>query len=78
MFLKKLGAAEPWADSLILPEGCELAVRGDESGAYAFVLNYLKTPVAIDVKKPLRDLLTGETVQGERTLPAYGVMVLEL
>lgn len=78
VFLEKLGVADPCADALSLPEGCELAVRGDESGAYAFVLNYLKTPVAVGVKKPLRDLLTGETVQGERTLPAYGVMVLEL
>ena len=78
VFLRKLKAASPWKDDLELPEECELAVRGDESGKYAFVLNYLKTPIQVLVKRPMKDLLTGETLEGACTLPGYGTLVLEL
>ncbi len=78
LFLVKLGVAEPWRESLELPEDCELAVRGDGNKNYAFVLNYLKTPVTVKVKKPMRDLLSGETLEGECSLGAYGVLVLEM
>ena len=73
-FLEKLGAANPWGDSLELPEGCELAVRGD----YAFILNYLKTPAEVNVKRPMAELIAGETLSGKVTLRPYGVMVLKL
>ena len=63
---------------LELPETCELAVRGDGKENYAFVLNYLKTPVEIQVRKPMKDLLTGETLSGACTLPGYGAVVLAL
>ena len=78
VFLKKLGAAEPLADSLMLPEGCELTVRGDEDHRFAFVLNYLKTPAQIDLKRPMTDLLTGKTLNGAIDLDGYGVLVLKL
>ncbi|MBE5807434.1 MAG: beta-galactosidase [Clostridiales bacterium] len=77
-FLEKLGVAEPCAEALELPEGVELTVRKNERGAFAFVLNYLKTPVTIGVKKPCVDLLTGETLSGDCALAGYGVMVLAL
>ena len=78
LFLRKLGAANPFGDALVLPETCELAVRGDQEKQYAFVLNYLKTPAQITVRHPMKDLLTGETLQGECTLPGYGAVVLEI
>lgn len=73
-FLKKLGVASPFAGDLVLPEGCELAVRGD----YAFVLNYPKAPATITLKRPLAELLSGETLSGEVELPPYGVAVFKL
>ena len=78
VFLEKLGVADPYADALALPEGCELAVRAGGDARYAFVLNYLKTPVQIEVKRPLRDLIGDKTVCGSATLAPYGVMVLAL
>ena len=73
-FLQKLGVADPCGDALALPETCELAVRG----GHAFVLNYLKTPAEVELKRPMTDLLTGETLSGKVTLKPYGVLVLAL
>ena len=42
------------------------------------MLNYLPAPAQITLRHPMKDLLTGETLDGECTLPAYGVFVLEL
>ncbi len=78
LFLKKLGVAEPWREALDLPEACELAVRGDEKEQYAFVLNYQKTPQIYTLKRPMRDLMTGEVLEGACELPGYGVAVLAL
>ena len=77
VFLTKLGCASPMADVVSLPESCELAVRSNDSGEYLFLLNYLKEPAAITVKQPCVNMATGETVSGEITLPAYGVLVLK-
>ena len=78
LFLRKLGLADPLGADLTLPETCELTIRGDEEKQYAFVLNYLPAPARITLQHPMKDLLTGETLDGECTLPAYGVFVLEL
>ena len=69
--LKKLGFGEPCGNLLELPDSCELAARGD----YLFVLNYARTEAAIRVKVPMPELLSGETMSGERKLPPFGVMV---
>ncbi len=73
-FLEKLGVANPYGDALDLPESCELAVRG----GYAFVLNYLKTPAAVTLRRPMKDLLTGGVLSGEVSLKPYGALVLAL
>ena len=78
VFLEKLNVAEPYRDVIELPESCELAIRGDETGACAIILNYLKTPATLNVRKPCQSLLTGEVVEGETELPAYGVEVIKL
>ena len=77
-FLRKLGVMTPYADTLKLPEGCELTVRGDGDSNYAFVLNYLKTPVELELSRPMGNLLTGETWEGTCELPGYGTAVLKL
>ncbi len=78
LFLEKLGAAEPRRKDLELPEECELAVRGDEKEEYAFVLNYQKTPVTVGIRRPMKDLLSGKTLEGKCEMPPYGVLVLEM
>ena len=74
VFLEKLGAINPYGDSVVLPESCELTVRGK----YAFVLNYLNTPAIIRLNRPMKDLLREKTLQGDYTLEGYGVLVLEM
>lgn len=83
-FLKKLGAGEPYGDILELPEECELAVRtkggtaGNGGKSYLFVLNYRSEAQSIRLKKPLKNLLTKEEEEGERSLEKYGVRVYEI
>lgn len=74
-FLENLGVASPYADILELPEKCELAVRKKEDVEYIFVLNYDKDPAKVIVHKAMKNLFTGEIVQGEVVLPEYGVAV---
>lgn len=77
-FLTKLGAANPWGAVLSLSKSCELAIRCNEHSSYAFVLNYAKVPVDIRANRPVEDMLTGKILEGECTLPAYGVKVFKL
>lgn len=77
VFLEKLGAAEPYADTVALPEGCELAVREGEQ-TYLFVLNYLEENAAVELKKECVDLFTGEKVSGNVELKPFEVKVLEV
>lgn len=76
--LESLGFAHPWQAYLSLPEGCELAIRENESESYAFILNFMAHNETITINKPCKDLLSAEVVSGEITLPAYGVKVLSL
>ena len=77
-FLERLNEAEPWAHLLSLPESCELGLRGDGNRLYAFVLNYLNRPARIEIRRPLPDLTTGQTLSGTVEMPAYGVLVLQV
>lgn len=78
VFLERLGAAEPYADVIELPETCELAVRKKDGVRYLFILNYEKEPAEIRLKKEMFDLYAQTTVNGVRTLPGYGTLVLRL
>ena len=77
VFLKKLGFTCPYKDIVELPEQAELAVRSKSGKDYIFVLNYLSSPLEINVKRPMVDLLTGKKISGRAKLDKYGVMVLE-
>ena len=59
----------PW---LVLPEGCELAKRGDQY----FVLNYKAQACEITLKKKVTDRLTGNEIEGTYEVAPYGVLVL--
>ena len=77
LFLKKLGALEPFADAVKLPEGCELAVREKNGRQWFFLLNYLAAPQTIELLQPMKDTEDGTVKQGTIELPPYGTKVLE-
>lgn len=78
VFLKKLGIAEPYTDSLSLPEDVELLVRENEKTRWFFILNYTNREQLFTVKRELRDAESGRTVQGVQHLKPYQVVVLKL
>lgn len=77
IFLENLDIANPHGDVLELPECCELAVRENEQGKFFFVLNYSADAVQVKIKKKMTDLYTGEIIEGDVDLKAYGTMVLK-
>ena len=70
-FLEALSIQTP-APWLVLPEGCELAKRGDQY----FVLNYKAQACEITLKKKVTDRLTGNEIEGTYEVAPYGVLVL--
>ena len=70
-FLEALSIQTP-APWLVLPEGCELAKRGDQY----FVLNYKAQSCEITLKKKVTDRLTGNEIEGTYEVAPYGVLVL--
>ena len=80
-FLRRLGAAQPYAKIIEVPEGCEIAVRrkpGTENAAYLFVLNYQHEPVQITLKQPMRELTGGNPEEGTITVEKFGVKVYRM
>lgn len=75
LFLRRLGAAEPYGELLLLPKEVELAVRKKDGTAYLFVLNYQQRAVEIEVKRPMQELLSGQTLNGKLKMKPYEVMV---
>jgi len=73
-----LGYTSPAADWLDLPEQVELGIRKGEQGEYIFLLNYGEHAADIQIREAHIELLTGETLHGDISIPAYGVMILEL
>ena len=60
-----------------LPEGVRAVKRVGANGrAYRFVMNYLPREARVSVGPAQWELLTGQTVSGDVTLPPRGVLVL--
>lgn len=76
-FFRKLNVIAPYADQLELPEECELSVRVKDGVRYMFILNYSKEEKTIQLKKPVKNLYTGETMQGEKVLAGYETLVVK-
>ncbi len=74
-FLRYADVITPWKDLADLPATCELALRKKGDAQYLFVLNYEATPQTINVKQPMIDLDTDETVSGPVVLSAYETKV---
>ncbi|MCD8380747.1 MAG: beta-galactosidase [Lachnospiraceae bacterium] len=60
-----------------LPAGVEYHLRTGEEGSYAFYLNDSTEEVTVSGVRGM-DLLTDAVIDGELTLPAYGVAVVKL
>ncbi|MFC3803695.1 beta-galactosidase [Cohnella sp. GCM10012308] len=76
--IDSIGLASPVSDLLDAPAEVELGIRSEGERSYLFLLNYADRPAAIRFKQAARELLTGDRMEGERELPAYGVMILTL
>ncbi len=72
-----LALTSPAGDLVTLPLEIELAIRAGETGERTvFLLNYTSDRQTVHLHREATDLLTGETISGERTIPAYDVLVL--
>lgn len=77
VFLRKLGVASPYSNLVHLPDEAELAVRSKAGKDYVFILNYMPNTIEVDIKEPMKDMLTGSKVLGKMEINKYGIMVLE-
>ena len=78
VFLEKFGVAEPCLEELIVPESCELAIRTNGWNRYLFILNYLNKPAAVQLRRTMVNLSTGEEICGRVEIPGYGTLVLKI
>ena len=69
------GALEPFREIVTAPEDVEVVLREKDGQRFLFVLNFMAEERTITLHKPGTLLYTGETVQGEVTLPAFGTAV---
>lgn len=73
-FIARLGLAEPYADTVAVPEQCEIAARG----GYLFILNFAHTESEVEFHRPVSDAETGGPLRGPHTIPPYGVLVVRV
>ena len=69
------GVLEPFRGIVTAPEDVEVVLREKDSQRFLFVLNFMAEERTITLHKPGTLLYTGEKVQGEATLPAFGTAV---
>ena len=79
LLVDRMQINSPASDLLKLPEDVELSIRKhmDTEKALIYLLNYSKDPKEITLKKPIKEKLTGQTLNGNITMEGYGVMILE-
>lgn len=76
-FLAKLTAGMERAMETTVPDGMSLTWREDASGnKLIFAQNFADAERTITLDKRYADLITGETLTGELTLPAFGFRIL--
>ena len=67
----------PVADLMTLPREVELAIRqGDNGDRIVFLLNYTPERQTVQLHRAGADLLTGDTLSGERVIEPYDVLIL--
>lgn len=61
-----------------LPQGVTAQMRTDGERVFVFILNFVPEERQVDLKgMRFKDMLTGESVTGCISLPAYGIKILE-
>lgn len=65
----------PYRESIELDQGCELAVKIKDSETYFIVMNYLHSPVNINVHKTMIDMDSNTEVIGSVVLEAFETKV---
>lgn len=75
--LDELGQRSPVADWLELPAEVELGIRASADASYVFLLNYAGEPAVVRAGQAVKELLSGEELEGEILIPPYGVLVLQ-
>lgn len=74
--LSKMTGMKPAAeDTVSAPPEVEIAVRADGTKEYVFALNYKSEDINITLKKPCRELISGEVMKEAVKLPPYGCMI---
>ena len=72
------GVLEPFREIVTAPEDVEVVLREKDGQRFLFVLNFMAEERTITLHKPGTLFYTGETVQGEVTLPAFGTAVYQV
>ena len=72
------GALEPFREIVTAPEDVEVVLREKDGQRFLFVLNFMAEERTITLLRSGTLLYTGETVQGEVTLPAFGTAVYQV
>lgn len=57
--------------------GVSVQARQGEDADYIFVMNFTEESQPVEFESEVKDLINGETISGEVTLPKYGVRVVE-
>jgi beta-galactosidase len=63
--------------ALQAPNGVEVLVRKGPAGEYLFLLNHNAETAAVNLPRPMTDMLTGKMLNRTAGVPAYGVLVLK-
>ena len=77
-FMEYTGVISPCAETIALPEACELAVKAKDGQTWLFVLNYAATEQEIELKKTMTDLDNGQQVTGKICLAPYETKVYRM
>lgn len=76
--LDYLKIREPFKEWITAPEGLEVVIRKKNGRNFLFVLNFLDTEQAFELKRPGTLLYTGEIQTGRLSLPPFGTAVYEV
>jgi beta-galactosidase len=75
--IRRLALVSPSEEWAALPRQVELGIRSGEDADYAFLLNYDASPANVTLKQGMKELMSGEKLEGPVTIPPYGVLILE-
>ena len=75
--IEEIGFGEIAEDLFGLPKDIEICVRRKNDAYYYILLNYKAYPITYDIKKPMHELLTDDTLNGTVSIPKYGVQIFE-